>query len=87
MINRRGFLRGAATFLAAPAIVRASSLMAIKPLQLMLGDVPIYNDWAKAHIIEHRLMAAAHGWTGVSWVHMFPNELFVGTQDGILRFT
>ncbi len=31
-VSRRGILRGALSLLAAPAIVRASSLMAVKPL-------------------------------------------------------
>ena len=47
-MNRRGFLRGlGATFIAAPAIVRASSLMAISaPKMLTIRGVPIIWDSA-----------------------------------------
>ena len=38
MITRRGLLRGLGTLLAAPAIVKASSLMAISP-------IPVWHEW------------------------------------------
>jgi hypothetical protein len=40
--SRRGFLRGVGALLAAPAIVRASSLMAISPLPKRPWYDPIY---------------------------------------------
>ena len=38
MLTRRGLLRGLGAVLAAPAIVRASSLMAISPLPMTLDE-------------------------------------------------
>lgn len=45
--SRRGFLAGFGTILAAPAIVRASSLMALKPLPLQgrVFDYPFTGYW------------------------------------------
>lgn len=52
-MNRRGFLSGALGFLAAPAIVRASSLMpvSVQPLMIETGpyiicfDQPVLITW------------------------------------------
>lgn len=58
-MNRRGFLRGAATLLATPAIVRASSLMPIfvrKPA-LLLWPSPVSSD-VEAYIAKHVLPLA-----------------------------
>lgn len=40
-MNRRGFLTGALGFLAAPAIVRASSLMPVKAMPIMVETQPL----------------------------------------------
>lgn len=44
MIGRRGFLRGAGALLAAPAIVRAASLMPVS-----VAPVPIEAYWSVSH--------------------------------------
>ena len=41
MIGRRGFITGLATLFAAPVIVRASSLMVVKPLPLVMMRPPM----------------------------------------------
>jgi len=43
-MDRRTLLTSLTCFIAAPAIVRASSLMPIKPLPLSLGEVPWLAD-------------------------------------------
>lgn len=40
-MNRRGFLTGALGFLAAPAIVRASSLMPVSVVPMMIETQPL----------------------------------------------
>lgn len=42
-MNRRGFLTGALGFLAAPAIVRASSLMPVSPEPLFTSHIGTYE--------------------------------------------
>ena len=49
--SRRGFLFAAASFLAAPAIVRAASLMPVKALEpAMPPDLMLPKDWVWVRI-------------------------------------
>ena len=48
-ITRRGLITGLATFLAAPAIVRASSLMPVKALPDPMAVIGV-TDWGMGHM-------------------------------------
>jgi hypothetical protein len=48
-MNRRAFLRTAIAFVAAPAIVRASSLMPVKPVPVHYGNM---EDWGDVYISD-----------------------------------
>lgn len=49
MITRRGLITGIATFLAAPAIVRAGSLMPVKALPDPMAIIGV-TDWGMGHM-------------------------------------
>ena len=56
MIERRKFLIGAAIVLAAPSIVRASSLMRIRPIPLAVpSPLPAPDVWASKAGIEYTI--------------------------------
>jgi hypothetical protein len=51
-MNRRGFLFSAATFIAAPAIVRASSLMPIRPQPQIILDLEVAGGIEISHMVR-----------------------------------
>lgn len=67
-MNRRGFLRGAATFLAAPAIVRVASLMPVvsyDPLDELVAEserLGLYDDFDPSLLRIKATERFAYGW-------------------------
>lgn len=64
-MNRRGFLTGALGFLAAPAIVRASSLMPVSAQPIMVQLPPMlfaYNEPKTYWVYVHGGQQALDAW-------------------------
>lgn len=72
MIARRGFLTGLAAAFAAPAIVKASSLMPVKSY----SDVDIYKLLAERIWEAEKILRAS-----------MAQNIFYGTADAPLQFT
>lgn len=76
--SRRGFLLGIASFLAAPAIVRAASLMPVSVLkpepvfEYTVFDLDGYGNWIPSRIVRW----VDDAWTEVSRLKPDPEPLF-----------
>ena len=76
-MNRRGFLRGAGALLAAPAIVRASSLMPVRVLAADVNEIAFTTDNLIVKCYERFQVGAWHGWANaygslpMQWPELF----------------
>lgn len=81
MINRRGLITGLISLIAAPAIVRAESLMKCKSIRLFSNDEiinSVVDIWSKSNqFIDEYAFLYGEQWT----------KLEIDTMNGIRKFT
>ena len=82
MINRRGLITGLISFVAAPAIVRASSLMPVKNMNNIIVGVDlndlygwnaIYEIWYEDGVVKTTFVKECEYYKGEVWPSLLSN--------------